>query len=134
MIAVAAAPKLRSALPPLDTHVRKGLLREIQLLKAKMMAMSMYLAEGMKQVDALDAQLVSGEQLPVISIGQSIKLRRLALELRQDQVAAEAHLSRGQVSDLESGRRKSAEALACVLEALQRLEARHAADEKQWRN
>lgn len=97
------------------------------------MAMSMFVAEALKTIDTLSDQLVSSNDVPVLSIGQALKMRRLALGLRQDQVAAEAHLSRGQVSDLESGRRKSADSLACALEALTRLEAQAKEAENKWR-
>jgi predicted transcriptional regulator len=54
--------------------------------------------------------------------GATLALRRMELGLSQRDLAQKAHVSRGLVSDLESGRRTSPFSLAQVGEVLTRLE------------
>lgn len=94
----------------------------------------MYAAEVAKEADAIASELVSPTEAPPLTVGQALKMRRLALGLKQHDVAAVAHVSRGQVSDLESGRRSASNTVAAVSAALATLEQARKEVSLPWRS
>lgn len=109
-------------------------LRKLQQLRAHVAAIGLYVDQVKSEADELAAQLEANDQVPSLPIGQALRLRRLALRLKQHEVAKVAHVSRGQVSELERGRRRAHETLTAVSAALSTLERDSRAEEQRWQS